>query len=146
MKLLLLVSASLVLLSACAGGPPATHTAEAAAPPRALRLRADPTKTLPTELRVLVTVENAAHERRVANGVAARGGTVRVLAHSLKSSLAHHGCKAEYHDADPAADQLPRAMQQIVVLPEGWTFVSADLEVFGGYPSKPVELSLEAGQ
>lgn len=78
-----------------------------------------------------------------ANGLVARGGTTRGLCVSLLHSLASSGCVATKEDAVTAADPLVRSMQQNVLLPEGWYFVSARHVGVGGAPDSELVLTLE---
>jgi hypothetical protein len=59
-----------------------------------------------------------------ADGDVGAGGTVRGLCESLRSSLAARGVKATYHDTDRNGNELARAMDQTVELPDDWVAVA----------------------
>ncbi|MCK5943682.1 MAG: hypothetical protein KAI24_16990 [Planctomycetes bacterium] len=91
----------------------------------------DPSIPLPYEVLVTVDVRGPDGAEVQATGDAHRGGVVATLCTSLCRSLQHRGCEATRSDLTPATaeegpeQKLRRAMQQTVVLPEGWTFVAA---------------------
>ncbi|MEZ6038259.1 MAG: hypothetical protein R3F29_12315 [Planctomycetota bacterium] len=94
--------------------------------------------------RLEVIVVDPDGSKHNASGEVARGGTTRALCESLLHSLAYNGCDATREDAVTAADPLVRSMQQNVLLPEGWHFVSARNLGVGGAPDSELVLTLEA--
>jgi hypothetical protein len=103
---------ALCLSSACATTKP-TRTA-------VLHLRAGPDGTFESAHRVRMQAigpDGATHE---VTGTIERGGTTRALASSIVASLKRNGCAARFADAIPGPDGLARAMDQLVILPDGW--------------------------
>lgn len=102
--------------------------------------------TFTNAARVEVIVMGPDGEKHNANGQVALGGTTRGLCESLLRSLAHSGCQATKEDAVTATDPLVRSMQQNVLLPEGWRFLSVRNVGVGGEPDSELVVSIEAVQ
>ena len=113
-------------------------------PRRGLRIEADPETTLKATVDLVVVVENTAGQQVQATGEGVSGSTVRALCESLTASLKQRGCEGSYGDGDPdETNRLARAMHQVVVLPEGWGFVSADARTTNGASSGALTVSIE---
>lgn len=100
------------LVAACATSP---ETAPV------LALRAAAGQPFAAAVRIQVQVSGPAGERAEANGEVGAGGTTRALASSLARSLRSYGCVVRVTDAQSGGSPLSAAMQQLVILPAGWS-------------------------